>query len=103
MTRTLDYLASEALRSAVSFFYIGCHSIKWLPGDNGVQKAVITSPAGRYAGRLRYRCRNGLLPSRLPAFMVIDGDGKPVAVCHYCKVRLSDPDPEPDTVPDSEQ
>lgn len=96
MTRTLDYIAHEALRTATTYFGPGCHSIKWMANVQGAHKAVITCPVGRWAPRLRHRRHCGLLPSSLPAYAVIDGEGKIVALCHYFKERISDPEPFPD-------
>jgi hypothetical protein len=102
MIRTLDYIAHEALRTATTYFGPGYHSIKWLAEVQGSNKAVITNPVGKWAGRLKARKNSGLIPSSLPAFVVIDGDGRQVAVCHYYKSRLTDSDPEPDEYEDED-
>lgn len=87
MTRTLNYTKGEAFHTAVSLFDTRFHStIKIVGPQNGARKAIIM-PASNYAGKLRGMARRGEIPAELPGYMVIDGDGKPVAVCHYCEAK----------------
>ena len=83
MTRTLDYTKREAFRTAVSLFDVRYHVILKMVGlQSGANKAVIM-PNSQYAIKLRGMAKRGEVPAELPGYMVIDSEGKPVAVCHF--------------------
>lgn len=77
----------EAVAEASKFLIPGYHSIEWKNAIPGAQKAA---PCGDHQDLLFYYIRKGRIPSDIPGFLVIDGDGKPVAACYYFDKSQSD-------------